>query len=96
MSIQRFDTVEAFGGQYNICAAGFVTTGKPGHTAGRNHYLADRVTRRLAQKMSRSVNEALKRWKASQDNTELESKYRSLRRALIVTIKEHRHAAPAF
>lgn len=57
-------------------------------------YLRDAATRRAAQKLADEVNEAYRRWQRSDDDPELHLRYRELRRALIVTIKEQHTALP--
>jgi hypothetical protein len=53
-------------------------------------YLADERTRRLAQELANEVNAVLRLWQGAGTHAELELRYKELRRALIVTIKEQR------
>jgi hypothetical protein len=59
-----------------------------------NSYLADEQTRNLAHQLARMCRSVLADWKSNCDDPGLEVRYRSLRRALITTIKEQRDAVP--
>jgi len=60
----------------------------------RRSYLADVRTRRVAQELAQKANEALVQWHRGSAGVEEELAFKELRRALIVTLKEHRCRAP--
>lgn len=71
-------------------ASGREDVSEAGHS-----YLSDVGTRRAADRLATRVRDALVRWRQAEDeDPELQLAFRELRRALIVTIKERRHATP--